>query len=213
MEGPQATTDPTLAKALSHPLRPRILITLENRTASPSELARDLNASLGVVSYHVRQLHSLGFLRLVKRVPRRGAVEHYYTTDHGPQISSQAWASTPAVVRHAVLAATLQEIGSQASAAAQTGGFEAREAHFSRSPLTLDEEGWSELVGELDELVSRIEQIAAESHERLAEEASADAQRATLALMLFRTPPDSPDPAGSKPAGHGRRVRSVAADG
>ena len=58
-------TDPRLVKALAHPLRFRILTVLDERMASPSELAEELGAPLGNVSYHVRILASLGLIRLV----------------------------------------------------------------------------------------------------------------------------------------------------
>ena len=40
-------SDPRIIKALTHPLRVSILGTLEERTASPSELAEELGAPLG----------------------------------------------------------------------------------------------------------------------------------------------------------------------
>lgn len=59
--------DPNLAKALSHPLRQRILERLsEGDEASPNQLARVLDAPLGNVAYHVRVLHRLGFVELVR---------------------------------------------------------------------------------------------------------------------------------------------------
>ncbi len=124
-------TDPSLAKALAHPLRTRILNALEDRTASPSELAQEFDASLGVVSYHVRRLHSLRFLRLVKSVPRRGAVEHYYTAVARPRITSKTWEETPTIVKQATVAAALQEVGVAVNEAAADGGFEQSQAHLS----------------------------------------------------------------------------------
>ena len=69
-------TDPRVVKALAHPLRVQILGALERRTASPNELAEELGAPLGNVSYHVRQLASAGLLKLAtgqrcRRTPRR----------------------------------------------------------------------------------------------------------------------------------------------
>jgi DNA-binding transcriptional ArsR family regulator len=65
--------------ALSHPTRTRILDYLQvHERASPTELAAIFGIPLGSVSYHIRRLESLGYLRLVKRTPRRGAVEHHY---------------------------------------------------------------------------------------------------------------------------------------
>src|SRR5690242_20802636 len=64
-------SDPRVIKALTHPLRVQILRALEERTASPSELADEIGAPLGNVSYHVRQLHSLGLIKLVKKTDRK----------------------------------------------------------------------------------------------------------------------------------------------
>ena len=156
-------TDPRVAKALAHPLRTRILVALEGRTASPSELATELDAPLGVLSYHVRRLTALGFVKLVRRVPRRGAVEHYYTATSRPRITNEAWGAMPAVVKQATISATLDQIGAYVSAAAAGGGFDDAEAHLTRSPVTVDREGWRALSRELDALTERIGKIEAES--------------------------------------------------
>jgi DNA-binding transcriptional ArsR family regulator len=65
--------------ALSHPTRTRILEHLQvHDRASPVEMATAFGMPLGSVSYHVRRLESLGYIRIVKRTPRRGAIEHHY---------------------------------------------------------------------------------------------------------------------------------------
>ena len=62
--------DPNLAKALSHPLRQRILERLSaGGDASPNQLARVLDEPLGNVAYHVRFLDRLGFVELVGTRP------------------------------------------------------------------------------------------------------------------------------------------------
>ena len=116
-------SDPRIIKALTHPLRIQILAALDERTASPSELADELGAPLGNVSYHVRQLAGLGLIKLVKRTPRRGAIEHHYKAVGRPQITDDAWAGTPATVKDAVVGAALGELGSAVTAAASAGGF------------------------------------------------------------------------------------------
>jgi DNA-binding transcriptional ArsR family regulator len=63
---------------LGHPLRIRILEALGGRTASPAEIAGELSLPLQSVSYHFRQLRRLGAIELVRTVPRRGAIKHYY---------------------------------------------------------------------------------------------------------------------------------------
>jgi DNA-binding transcriptional ArsR family regulator len=162
-------TDPKVAKALAHPLRARLLSALEDRTASPSELAAELDVPLGVLSYHIRRLTALGFLRLVRRVPRRGAVEHYYTATVRPPVTDEAWGATPGIVKQASIAGALGQLGTQVSAAAAAGGFNSAEARISQAAVTLDDQGWRQLASELARLATRVEEIENESHVRLGE--------------------------------------------
>ncbi len=210
----QDITDPSIAKALAHPLRTRILAALENRTASPTELATELEAPLGVVSYHVRRLHTLKFLKLVKRVPRRGAVEHYYTTVAGPRITDEAWNGTPTVVKQATISSALAELGMQASAALVAGGFDAGSSHLTRTPVTVDARGWEEISRELSSLEARVQKIEAESQKRLLKSDHEGERRATVGLMFFGSAADAVPETGpprrrrssgsSRAAGNGR---------
>src|ERR687883_205532 len=109
--------DQKYVKAMAHPLRLRILAALEHRTASPSELADELDAPLGNVSYHVRQLHGLGLLKLVKETPRRGAIEHHYKALAQAPISDEAWARQPGIVKESVVGTSLGELGKDVNAA------------------------------------------------------------------------------------------------
>ncbi|HEX5527840.1 MAG TPA: winged helix-turn-helix domain-containing protein [Solirubrobacterales bacterium] len=70
--------DQELVKALSHPIRVEILEALQGRVASPSELSKDLDESLKVISYHAKTLVKCGCLELVGREPRRGSIEHLF---------------------------------------------------------------------------------------------------------------------------------------
>jgi DNA-binding transcriptional ArsR family regulator len=77
----RATRLPTeleAAKALSHPVRAATFRLLGEKTASPKDLAIELEEPLGNVSYHVRELLNLNCITLVDTAPRRGAIEHYY---------------------------------------------------------------------------------------------------------------------------------------
>jgi DNA-binding transcriptional ArsR family regulator len=198
----QDITDPSVAKALAHPLRTRVLAALEGRTASPSQLAAELEVPLGVLSYHVRRLTALGFLRLVKRVPRRGAVEHYYTAAARPPVTDQAWGATPSVVKQAMLGASLDQVGSMVTAAAAAGGFAAPESRLSRVRVRVDEQGWREMAQELAESEKRIEAIERESQRRLETTDGDGSLTATVVGMLFQdhSRADSDSDPGSDPA-------------
>jgi DNA-binding transcriptional ArsR family regulator len=73
--------------ALSHPTRRQILDYLQlHDRASPVEMSAAFGMTLGSVAYHVRCLQSLGYLRVVKRTRRRGAIEHHYeAVDDDPE--------------------------------------------------------------------------------------------------------------------------------
>lgn len=181
--------DPRLIKALAHPLRVQILSILETRDmASPNEMAEELGVSLGVMSYHVRRLHALGFLELVKRTPRRGAIEHHYRGKARPRLTDEGWAETPSIVKRAMVGATLQGIHGYINTAASQGGFDRGDAHLSRTALMLDDEGWTELAREMAGWLARVEELEAESQARIKEggdEAEADVKRCAAVLMLF----------------------------
>src|SRR4051794_29587608 len=103
--------DPIFAKALSHPLRQRILERLSAcGEASPVQLARLLDARLPNVAYHVGVLVELGCVELVRTRPRRGALEHYYRALAQPGLDAEQWAGLPASFRRRALARTLRDI-------------------------------------------------------------------------------------------------------
>ena len=178
-------TDTRVVKALAHPLRVRILHLLDERTASPSEIAEELGAPLGNVSYHVRQLASFGLIKLVKRTPRRGAIEHHYRAQPRRTITDEAWARVPEIVKQATIDAALAEVGNQVTAAAHAGGFSRPDAHLTRTQLTLDEEGWSAIVQELDALLERVDEIQEESRRRTTADGHVNERTASLVMMLF----------------------------
>ena len=200
-------TDPALAKALAHPLRTRVLAALEGRTASPSELATELEAPLGVLSYHIRRLTALGFVKLVKSVPRRGAIEHYYTAVTRPRITDATWAATPSIVKQATVAPRLEQIGAEASAALADGGFDAPETHLTRSPITVDEKGWKQLARKLEALTADIQKIEAESRTRLARAEHEGEQEVSVVLMLFHRAAAVPKAVSRNRAGRPRAAR------
>jgi predicted transcriptional regulator len=161
---------------------------LDDRVASPSEIANELSAPLTHVSYHVRQLAGLGLIKLVKTTPRRGAVEHHYTARIRPKITDDTWAEVPEIVKRNVVTGWLQQAGAHVSAAAAEGGFDRDDMHISRSAMTLDERAWKEIGKELADVLKRIEEIGEEAAERVADDPHIANWRATVVMMLFEGP-------------------------
>lgn len=183
--------DPRLVKAIGHPLRLRLLTILNERVASPSELADELGETLGNVSYHVRKLADLKCIELVKTTPVRGALEHHYRAVARPVFSDADWARLPVSIRKSLSDAVLAEIALDMGGAAEEGGFDRDEMHVSRTPITLDQQGWEELNELLQKLVFQALEIQTQSAERLQDAGAGESEAAALVLMLFEPPSGS----------------------
>jgi DNA-binding transcriptional ArsR family regulator len=177
--------DPRYVKAMSHPLRVRILAILQERTASPVELAQVLEGTLGTVSYHVRTLHQLGLIDLVDETRVRGAVEHHYKAKTRPQVSDEAWEQAPPIAKQAAVGSSLQMIDDYARASAAAGGFDHADAALIRLSLKLDAKGWQQLAKEVKRLLERAERIEADAGERLKRGATHDREPIDVGLVTM----------------------------
>lgn len=201
MTVPVDITDPRIAKAYAHPLRIHILGMLDDRVASPSEIASELDAPLTHVSYHVRQLAGLGLIKLVRTTPRRGAVEHHYTAQIRPKVPDSAWGDMPEIVKKNLVSGWVEQVGAHVQAGAKEGGFEREDAHATRSAFDLDERGWKAIAKELGKTLERVEKLGAEAQERVKKNPDAPSFRATAVMMLFEGPSTAaglPEDAGIK---------------
>jgi DNA-binding transcriptional ArsR family regulator len=184
--------DPGLVRAIAHPLRARILGILQERRASPKELAAELGLPLANVAYHVRILSDLKLIRLVKKTPRRGAIEHHYEAVTAARVNDSAWAATPAIVRDKLLSAALDEVGRSVDEAAASGGFDRNDTHLTRTRLVLDDQAWSELGAMLMDVLHRADALQREAAERLKAADHQGEHRANLVMMLFEGAPAVP---------------------
>jgi len=185
--------DPNLAKALSHPLRQRILERLSvDGEASPTQIARVLDERLPNVAYHVRVLLELNCVELVGTRQVRGALEHYYRAIAHPWLDAEQWAQLPASFRRQALARTLREIVADASEAAVAGGFDQPAALVRRLRLRLDAQGRHDVAQLLEDMLASAQRIHDDSAVRAAKgEADLPSIDAELGLLLFHRPPQS----------------------
>jgi DNA-binding transcriptional ArsR family regulator len=178
-----------LAKALAHPLRVRILTSLHKGVSSPNQLAQELDEPLGNVSYHVKTLLEFDCVELVKTEPRRGAVEHFYRATERAFFSDSDWEKIPASARKGITGSVLESIGQDATEALMAGTIDSRnDSHLSRTPLVLDEKGWTELNSVLEDALNRAIEIQGEAASRLAEEKSTPIET-KLSILHFESPP------------------------
>jgi len=180
--------DAQIARVLSHPLRPRILEILTARgEASPNEIARELGVPLGTLSYHTRLLRDAGWIELVREVPRRGAVEHFYRAVVKPFIDDAQWDRLPAGVRRRLSATTIGQVLESAVAAGDAGGFDEPGAHADRMTMELDDQGWAELSQALRGVIDEAGRIQEHSNARRSGSDSGEARTSTLAILHYAT--------------------------
>ena len=190
--------DPRYVRALGHPLRVRILAILEERTASAIELSRMLQADIGVVAYHVRKLHQLGLIELVRETRVRGAIQRHYRARERPRVSDEAWGEAPPVAKQAAVGATLQQIYDYGRAANAAGGFDRADAHLTRTALRLDGQGWERLAAALRRALEDVAEIEGDVQAREESGDAGEIEDVGLVMMLFQARPfSSPRPEGN----------------
>ena len=178
--------DPRYVKAMSHPLRVRILALLDERAASPVELAGWLGAKLGTTAYHVRTLERIGLIELVRETRVRGAVEHHYRAKERPTVSDEAWAAAPPIVKQAAVSASLETIGAYTRAASAAGGFDHGNSHLTHNELQLDSRGVNELSRACVRILAQVDRIEEAATERLQLNPHVgETKEIALVMMLF----------------------------
>lgn len=158
----------TLGAIVAHPLRSQCLTILAERTASPAELADELDENLGNVSYHVRKLWRGGAVEIVEEKPVRGAMEHFYRAVRVPHFSDQESGEASPKEREIITRQIFSLMTANATTALEAGTMVERpDFHITRLPTRLDETGWAEMRDLYLEMLERQFKIQEKSADRL----------------------------------------------
>jgi DNA-binding transcriptional ArsR family regulator len=184
---------PQLAAAMSHPTRVRAMTVLNERIASPRQIATEISEPLNNVTYHVNQLRELGCIELVRTEAARGGrvLERFYKAAQRSYFDEEAWDVLTERERLDVVGAILKIVANDLSTSMASGAFFSEEGpHISRSALQVDAEGWQEII----ELNERNNREVFEIERRVAERGHSDAEasiNARVAILQFRSPPEA----------------------
>lgn len=155
--------------ALGHPLRVAILELLNEREASPSEMQRPLEESLGVINYHVGVLKDCGCVEVIRTRQVRGAVEHFYRAVPRSYVGHQDLRDVPQSIRGLPTGISLKSFLEASSAAIQAGKVDGRDdTVWSWMTVAVDDLGWQSAVEISQGALRAYEQIARQSRERSA---------------------------------------------
>ncbi|MEX0973272.1 MAG: hypothetical protein WDZ46_08475 [Solirubrobacterales bacterium] len=102
-EKAEKSAERIVSHVANHPIRLDAYLTTFEALASPNEVAKLLKKPLASASFHITELKKAGVIELMKTVPRRGAVEHFYRAVKPPEIGTEEWEKMPRSARRRVL--------------------------------------------------------------------------------------------------------------
>ena len=180
-----------LAKAMSHPLRAKILAMLNTNPASASELHEQLGVPLSNISYHVKELRDWKLAEAVRKEQVRGAMKTVYRGTTKMQLDNDAWLKMSDEAKDGISVEAVKEVLERANCAIKGGTFDKR---ADRNVITeipdLDERGWGEVAAAILRTWGEVNDIAAEAANR--EPDPAKRFRATVSLLCYESPPRNP---------------------
>jgi DNA-binding transcriptional ArsR family regulator len=183
-----------LAKAMSSPLRIRILAELNNRAMSPTEFFNQCNGeghSVSTIAKHFRKLVGYGFLEVVETKTgdsRRGAVESFYKATRHTVFDEASWPMVPDSMKGTITFEAFRAFCERVTKALEAGTIDAREdRHFSWTGFLLDQEGWDELIQRVDTLFHEAFAISDKADRRM-KQSGEEPIHSTLGLAMFESP-------------------------
>lgn len=183
---------PQLAAALAHPTRVGVMSVLIEGPASPRQMAEAIDEPLNNVTYHVKQLRDLGCIEL-DRVERRAGgrvLERFYRATQRAYFDDDAWEVLNEQERLGVLWSIVRMMSKDITDAMTAGTFfgEDYDIHLTRSPMTVDEEGWEEVAALLNRSTKELFEITERVEERHAEGGPEPTIYTKVQMLQFRSP-------------------------
>jgi hypothetical protein len=161
-----------MAIAMSHPLRVRILYAMHapERRCSATDIAEEIEVDVKRLSYHMRELATLGFVEQVDERPVRGSLERIYAPVKRLEAWELEYSSIPPVMKQ-ILAATALKMGVFAlGSAIDKGTFNARDdSMLAQDTYWVDEQGAQESMKAIDDALAELLQVRENAKARLTE--------------------------------------------
>ena len=181
--------DPRLVKSLADPTRAHALNILNQRPSSPGEIAKELEIDVGLVDHHIKELRNLGVVDQIAQRGVDGAKANVYKANIRQFFDADAWAQVPGDRRLGVTMSILGLISGDIVHAYNGGTLEERpDSHLSRIPMTLDEEGWKEVVDLLEQALEELLAIQVRATNRMANSGE-EPMLTKVSIIHFNSPP------------------------
>lgn len=185
-----------MGRALSHPLRVRILMTMNApvRKLSPSVFSEEVGCSMGLASYHFRELQKAGCIEVAETVQRRGATEHLYLPVKRAMAWTREWEMLGSVVKQNLAATALSGAVEVIGEAVDQGTFEALpDSVLAWDVMRVDMSGWEKAHGVLARAVTELIEIGDECAERVADMSPDQVFLVSYLMASFESPERAED--------------------
>ncbi len=191
-----------IARALSHPLRVRILERLVSERASAKSLSEEMGVPLGNVAYHLRVLYEeCEVTELVATRQVRGAVERFYRLKPRASFDHVDYSGVPPVLLNGLRGSMLQSFVDASVTALGNGSMDsAEDTTFTGLAVTVDRQGWAEVNAAMREAVEKVERAEIRSRGRVADGDPGPTVSAIVGAAAFqavRRPAVEPEALGS----------------
>lgn len=183
-QGPKA-----LEFALSNPVRLAILDLLgELGVSSPKRMSEQLDASLGLISYHVKVLEQSGAIRFIEKKQRRGAWEHFYERTIDGTVEREVLQKIPPALRDFQVIPELREFVRELLRSIEAGAIEPSDLALGSMTILVDEPGKKQAAQLREEMTQKFRAINEKSEQR-AEVSGAELTRMVVSIAAFKANP------------------------
>jgi predicted ArsR family transcriptional regulator len=140
------------------------------RRCSASDIAEETGVDVKRLSYHMRELATLGFIEQVDERPVRGSLEKIYAPRKRLEAWTQEYSEFPPALKQILDANILRLAVHALGAAVDDGSFDAREdAVIAQNTFWADERAAKETMEILEDALKRIFKVEEDAKARLAE--------------------------------------------
>lgn len=181
-----------MAKALAHPMRVSILMTMNTprRRLSPARYSEETDERLGNVSYHFKVLTETGLIELVDTKKRRGSTEHFYEPVKKAMAWTRLFEQMSPVVRQNLAATALGGAVESIGRSVDEGTFEARpDAHLSYGTIRVDMVGWQKMITALNACLLTVLEVECEVSKRAEADPDLELFVASYLMSGWEAPP------------------------
>jgi hypothetical protein len=180
-----------LSMGISKAIRVQIVDALIEEPMSPVQFHRKYapDIPLTTVAYNFRQIAKTGHIKCIKKVRRRGSIEHVYaTTALAEYYDNDEWSRIPREERTAMSTQGLRGLFAKSAGALAAGTFDARDdRHLTLIRGRSNEQGWKRAMDILTAAFTALEENRIET-ERELEQADEEGFRVTYAMLGFESP-------------------------